>query len=119
VNSLIRNTICAFAVGAAIGAPLGMASAASSDHRDFEGRLQHISFDNIKVSGIEGGKHQTISFLIDPKLTKLTHNDGKSTAEMRDFHVGDMVKVRYDQKFLGVRHADMIIDESDAMRMKS
>ncbi len=110
--------MAAFAVGLAIGAPLGIASA-SSDHRDFEGTVAHVSFDNIKVKGIEGGKVQTISFLINPKITKLTHNDGKSTAELKDIRVGDMVKVRFDQKFLGLRHADMIIDETDGFHHKS
>ncbi len=119
MNSFVRNTTAAFAIGIAIGAPLGIASASSSDHRDFEGTVAHVSFDNIKVHGIEGGKWQTISFLINPKITKMTHNGGKSTAELKDIHVGDMVKIRFDQKFLGLRHADEIIDETVGMHQKS
>lgn len=119
VKTIVRNTISAFAIGAAIGAPLGIASAKSSDHRDFEGNVVHVSAENIKVHGVEGGKGQTLSFMISPKITKLTHNDGKSTAELKEIHVGDMVKIRFDQKFLGMRHADMIIDETDGIHQKS
>jgi hypothetical protein len=119
LKTIVRNTISAFAVGAALGAPLGIASAKSSDHRDFEGSVVHVSAENIKVHGVEGGRAQTISFLISPKVTKLTHSDGKATAELKEIHVGDMVKVRFDQKFLGLRHADMIIDETDGIRQKS
>jgi hypothetical protein len=119
VNTLVRNIASAFFSGAVIGATFQMASAASSDHRDFTGTVAHISVTNIKVTGTEGGKLQTLSFLIDPKVTKLTHNDGKSTAQLRDIHVGDMVDVRFDQKLLGIRHADAIIDHSDGMRLKS
>lgn len=117
--NIARNTISAFAIGLAIGAPLGIASAKSSDHRDFEGTVEHVSAENIKIHGIEGGKAQTLSFLINPKVTKLTHNDGKSTAELKEIHIGDMVKVRFDQKLLGIRHADMIIDETSGMHQKS
>jgi hypothetical protein len=119
VNSLPRNTAAAFAIGLAIGAPVGMASASSSDHRDFEGTVKHVSVDNIKVYGIEGGKAQTLSFLINPKITKLTHNGGKSTAELKDIHEGDMVKIRFDQKLFGIRHADSIMDETIQMKQKS
>ena len=119
MNTFVRNIAAAFASGAIIGASFQIASAASSDHRDFTGTVAHISVTNIKVTGTEGGKLQTLSFLIDPKVTKLTHNDGKSTAQLRDIHVGDFVDIRFDQKFLGVRHADAIIDHSDGMRLKS
>ncbi len=119
MKTLVRNTLSAFVIGAAIGAPLGFASAKSSDHRDFEGNVVHVSVDNIKVHGIEGGRAQTLSFLIDPKITKLTHNHGKSTAELREIHVGDMVKIRFDQRLLGLRHADAIMDETDDIHQKS
>jgi len=116
-HDLLRKTAAAFALGSAIGAPLGMASAKSSDHRDFEGTVQHISSGNIKVSGIEGGRAQTLSFLLSPKIKLSRH--GNSPARLRDIHVGDMVKVRFDQKFLGVRHADLIIDETDGAHKKT
>ncbi len=117
---IVRNILSAFAFGAILGAPVGMASAASSSHRDFQGTVVHISTDNIKVHGIEGGKAQTLSFLIDPKVIKVSKKvHGQATAEMRDIQVGDSVLVRYDQKFLGVRHADAIMDMSTATHMKT
>ena len=119
MTAFIRKTISAFAIGAAIGAPLGIASAKSSDHREFGGSVVHISTENIKVHGVEGGRPQTISFIINPKFTKLTHSDGKSTAELREFRVGDEVIVRFDQKFFGMRHADLIIDQTDHRHMKT
>ena len=115
----VRNIVSAFAIGAALGAPLGMASAKSSAHRDFEGTVVHISSDNIKVHGVEGGKAQTLSFLISPKSVKISRSHGSGTAAMRDIRVGDMVKVRFDQKLLGVRHADAILDETDDTHLKT
>jgi hypothetical protein len=116
---IVRNILSAFAFGAILGAPVGMASAASS-HRDFQGTVVHVSTTNIKVHGIEGGKAQTLSFLVDPKVVKISKKvHGKATAEMRDIQVGDYVLVRYDQKFLGIRHADAINDTTTFTHMKT
>ncbi len=117
---IVRNILSAFAFGAILGAPVGMASAASSSHRDFQGTVVHVSATNIKVHGIEGGKAQTLSFLVDPKVVKVSKKvHGQATAEMRDIQVGDYVLVRYDQKFLGVRHADAINDTTTFAHLKT
>jgi hypothetical protein len=112
---IVRNTISAFALGAVLGAPLGMASAASSSHRDFEGTVVHVSAGNIKVHGIEGGKPQTLSFLLRG-ATFSKHGKG---AAYKDIREGDMVKIRYDQKFLGARHADAVTDEDTGYHKKT
>ncbi len=106
--SFVRNIAAAFTLGLAIGAPIGMASAASSDHRTFDGVITHISTENIKVKGMEGGKMQTISFLYKPHIGKLTHNGGKITRDQKMLHVGEYVRVTFDQKLLGLRHADSV-----------
>jgi hypothetical protein len=107
-----RNAVVAFAIGAAIGVPLGV-TAKSSDHRTFDGKVIHISGNNIKVMGIEGGKTQTISFLMVPHIKKAFRRKGATTAQMQEIKAGDYVEVTYDQKLLGLRHADEILD-SDA-----
>jgi hypothetical protein len=69
----------------------------------------HISDSNIKVHGTEGGKPQTLSFLI---------NHG--TTMMKVIKSGEYVRVTYDQKLLGVRHADSIAPYgSSMMKMKT
>jgi len=98
----------------------GVANAASSDHRTFDGTILHISSDNIKVKGTEGGQVQILSFLYVPRVGKLTHNGGKVTRDQKMLHEGEYVRVTYDQKALGVRHADDIEPYADpAMKMKN
>ncbi len=96
-SNLLRNVIAAFALGTAIGAPIGMASAASSDHRTFTGAVSAVSRTNLKVHSIEGGMAQTISFDFAP-------NDRLR----RKLHLGEQVTVRFDQKLLGLRHLDAV-----------
>lgn len=110
--SILRNVTAAFVIGVLLGVPLGVA-AASSDHRTFDGKVVHVSGDNIKVTGIEGGKTQTLSFLMVPHIRKIFNRKGHATTQMQVIKPGDFVQVTYDQKFLGLRHADEIID-SDA-----
>ena len=86
-----------------------IASNAASDHREFEGHVVHVSSENIKVHGIEGGKGQTLSFLINHG-TKMRHT----------VHAGEYVRIIFDQRFLGVRHADSVDPWKDpAMKIKS
>jgi hypothetical protein len=71
----------------------------------FEGNVVHISTDNIKVAN----KTQTLSFLLVPHFDQVFSADGKTTYQMAKLHTGQLVKVYYDQKALGVRHADRIL----------
>jgi hypothetical protein len=107
-----RNVIVAFTLGSALGVPFGVV-AKSSDHRTFGGKVVHISGSNIKVTGVEGGKTQTLSFLMVPHIKKTFKRKGATTAALQTIKVGDFVVVTFDQKLLGVRHADEILD-SDA-----
>jgi hypothetical protein len=70
------------------------------------GIVSHVSDNNIKIT--DGSGHQ-LSFLIVPKFDQVFSEDGKTTYQMRAIKAGQYVKVYYDQKFLGQRHADRIL----------
>ena len=72
----------------------------------FYGIVEHVSTNNIKVENPR--THQTLSFEILPKFDQVFSGDGKSTYQMKDIRAGRYVGVVYDQKLLGVRHADKI-----------
>jgi hypothetical protein len=72
-----------------------------------EGTLVHISTSNIKVKDDKTGKE--LGFLLVPHFDKVFSADGKTTYQMSALHSGQLVKVFYDQKLLGARHADRIL----------
>lgn len=82
----------------------------------FVGTVDHVSTNNIKITG--GG--QSLSFLLVPRFDQVFSGDGKTTKQMADIHNGDYVKVFYDQKMMGARHADKIfLLKSNGHAMKS
>ncbi len=114
----VQTTFASIAMAALLTPAAALAG--SSDHRTFDGTIVHISSDNIKVKGMEGGQMQTISFLYVGRIGKLTHNGGKVTRDQRMLHTGEYVRVTFDQKALGIRHADSIEPHADpALKMKS
>ena len=72
-----------------------------------EGTLVHISTTNIKVKDDKTGKE--LSFALVPHFDRVFSGDGKTTYQMKSLHSGQLVKVYYDQKLLGLRHADRIL----------
>ena len=72
-----------------------------------EGTLVHISSANIKVKDDKTGKE--LGFLLVPHFDQVFSADGKTTYQMKSLHSGQLVKVFYDQKLLGARHADRIL----------
>ncbi len=72
----------------------------------FYGLVVHVSTNNIKVE--DPRTKQTLSFEILPKFDQIFSGDGKTTYQMKDVHEGHYVGVVYDQKALGIRHADKI-----------
>lgn len=72
-----------------------------------EGTLVHISTSNIKVKDDKTG--QEMAFLLVPHFDQVFAADGKTTYQMKSLHSGQLVKVFYDQKLLGARHADRIL----------
>ncbi|HEY0799030.1 MAG TPA: hypothetical protein VGD50_07755 [Candidatus Baltobacteraceae bacterium] len=71
------------------------------------GRVEHISTTNIKV--YDPNAHHVLSFLLVPKFKRVFSDDGKTTYQMAKIHNGSIVRVYFDQKFLGARHADRIV----------
>jgi hypothetical protein len=74
---------------------------------NFSGIVDHVSSNNIKVHN--PANNQSLSFLILPKFDQVFSSDGKTTYQMRAVKAGQYVKVYYDQRFLGQRHADRIL----------
>lgn len=73
----------------------------------FSGIVNHVSDTSIKVT--DPKSHKTLSFLIVPKFDQVFSSDGKTTYQMKAIKPGQYVKVYYDQKALGARHADRIL----------
>lgn len=79
-----------------------------------EGTLVHISTTNIKIKDDKTGKE--LSFALVPHFDQVFSDDGKTTYQMKALHSGQLVKVFYDQKLLGIRHADRILVLNRAQR---
>ena len=97
----LRNLLISSTAVAAMLVP-SVALAAST----FYGITRHVSVNNIKVYNPQS--KQTLSFLILPKFDQVFSADGKTTFQMGALKAGRYVGVIYDQKGLGVRHADKI-----------
>jgi hypothetical protein len=100
----IFRLVPALALVAAFMAPHG---AIAGKTNTFYGITLHVSTNNIKVQN--PATKETLSFLILPKFDQVFSSDGKTTYQMRNVHAGQYVRVIYDQKGLGMRHADKII----------
>jgi hypothetical protein len=72
----------------------------------FYGITVHVSTQNIKVQ--DPRTKEVLSFVILPKFDQVFSADGKTTYQMSKIRAGQYVGVIYDQKGLGVRHADKI-----------
>jgi hypothetical protein len=72
----------------------------------FYGITVHVSTNNIKVK--DPRTQQVLSFEILPKFDQIFSGDGKTTYQMKDVRPGRYVGIIYDQRALGVRHADRI-----------
>ncbi|GAC1583503.1 MAG: hypothetical protein NVS3B7_18870 [Candidatus Elarobacter sp.] len=90
---------------AAAAAPLAAPAAVKAGTQTFEGTLVHVSAGNLKVKNAS----QQMTFLIVPRFGKVFKADGTTPVQVKDLHDGQLVKVYYDQKFLGRPHADRIL----------
>jgi hypothetical protein len=72
----------------------------------FYGITTHVSTSSIKVQ--DPKTKQTLSFEIVPKFDQVFSANGKTTYQMKAVHPGQYVGIIYDQKALGMRHADKI-----------
>lgn len=80
------------------------------------GEVVHVSVNNVKV--YDPKSHQTLGFILTPKFDQVFSADGKTTYQMRYLHHGQYVRVVYDQKMLGIRHADKIYILTNANQLK-
>lgn len=94
----------AAAIGTIALAPIGAQAKVGAS---FSGIVNHVSTDNIKVTNNK--THQSLSFMLLPKFDQIFSADGKTTYQMKAVKAGQYVKVYYDQKMLGARHADRIL----------
>jgi len=99
--SFARAASAAFFAGL-VAASSSVALAAST----FYGIVVHVSTSNIKVQNPKD--KQTLSFAIVPKFDQVFSANGKTTYQMSAIKAGQYVGIIYDQKALGVRHADKI-----------
>ena len=99
-NVMVRG-LSALALLLAMVAP-AVAVAAST----FYGITVHVSTNNIKVK--DPRTNQTLSFELVPKFDQVFSSDGKTTYQMSAIKAGTFVKIYYDQKAMGARHADKI-----------
>ncbi len=83
----------------------------------FSGIVIHVSDNNVKVS--DPRSKQALSFLILPKFDQVFSADGKTTYQMKAIKAGRYVKVYYDQRFFGARHADRILLLTQSNAVKS
>jgi len=102
-NFLLAASIAVLPLITSLGAP---ATAGTVGSAWVEGTLVHISSGNVKV--IDDKSHKELSFLLLPHFDQIFSEDGKTTYQMKALHRDQLVKVFYDQKFFGARHADRI-----------
>jgi hypothetical protein len=102
----MRSLRIAVATASALGI-LGTAIPAFAATHEFTGQVLHVSTDNIKVENLRSGNVQ--SFLIVPHFDQVFQFDGKTTYQMKRLTAGNRVKVYYDERALGIRHADRIV----------
>src|SRR5271165_4058085 len=95
----LRVAAVALAGVLALALPQGAAAAST-----FYGITVHVSSSNIKVQ--DPKTKQTLSFEIVPKFDQVFSANGKTTYQMSAIKAGQYVGIIYDQKVLGVRHAD-------------
>ena len=95
----------AFAITSLTTAPVS--AQANVGSANISGIVIHVSDNSIKV--MDPKTKQSLSFLIVPKFDQVFSADGKTTYQMKAIKAGQYVKVYYDQKFLGQRHADRIL----------
>jgi len=96
--------ILALVIAGFVAAPANAADRVGQ--ANVSGIVNHVSENNIKIT--DGTGHQ-LSFLLVPHFDQVFSDDGKGTYQMKAIKPGQYVKIYYDQKLLGARHADRIL----------
>ena len=100
-NVIVRGAATALVLTSMLFAPLTALAA-----NTFYGIVVHVSTSNIKVE--DPKTKQALSFELVPKFDQVFSANGKATYQMKAVKAGQYVGVIYDQKTLGMRHADKI-----------
>jgi hypothetical protein len=103
IHSTALRTAALTLAAAVLSVPAAATAATTST---FYGITVHVSTQNIKVQNPK--TKETLSFVIVPKFDQVFSADGKTTYQMSKVRAGQYVGIIYDQKGLGVRHADKI-----------
>ena len=101
MKRFISTALAAGLLAASVAVPTA-ARAAST----FYGIVRHVAVNSIKV--YDPHTKQTLGFEILPKFDQVFSADGKTTYQMGKVKAGQYVGIIYDQKALGIRHADKI-----------
>jgi hypothetical protein len=104
VPQTLRFLLALSIAGATFGPTGAIAKVGSAN---FSGIVDHVSSNNIKVT--DTVTHQSLGFMILPKFDRVFSGDGKTTYQMKAIKAGQYVKVYYDQRMFGARHADRIL----------
>jgi hypothetical protein len=102
MNHLLQRVAAAAIMAAVVVLWPGIVLADST----FYGITVHVSTNNIKVE--DPKTKQILSFEILPKFDQVFSANGKTTYQMSAVKAGQYVGIIYDQKALGIRHADKI-----------
>jgi hypothetical protein len=114
-----RFTLVPTLVAAVAFANAGAASASvKAGSQVAEGLIKHVSSTNVSIYNPR--TKQSEGFVIVPRFGNVFKADGRTPKQVSDLHNGQYVKVYYDQKMLGVMHADRIlIMQDNNMAMKT
>jgi hypothetical protein len=112
IKHRLSAAAAAMALAAAILGAAGPAAADTVGQANYSGLVQHVSSENVKVTNPRD--RSTMSFLLVPHFKNVFSSDGKTTYQMSALKEGQYVKVFYDQKALGARHADRILTLNNA-----
>ncbi len=115
MRHLILATVCAALIAGVMAFAASPGTALAT--QVYAGKVVHVSTENIKVESYNHS--QTLSFIVVPKFDQIFSPNGKTTYQMKDIRPGMWVKVFFDQKALGARHADKIIIVSNGQEIKS
>jgi hypothetical protein len=105
MRTLLFGIMCASIMTATVAINPTPTSAATATNW-YAGYVVHVSANNIKVAN--KARTQILSFEVVPHFKNIWSADGKTTYQMARIKPGMIVRILYDQKLLGVRHADKI-----------
>ncbi|MGH7737962.1 MAG: hypothetical protein ACREMP_08890 [Candidatus Tyrphobacter sp.] len=108
----MRSTYLRFVIPVVAAAAILVPQSARAVTNVFYGEVVHVSTTNLKVRDPHTG--QILAFVLVPHFNKLFSDNGRTTYQMTYLHNGRYVAVVYDQKGLGIRHADRIYIMNDA-----